>query len=79
MSGFVFVAAVASTFTLYPGASDGGSPIEAITDRGVLVELIVRCPAGTAIISYSKGDHRYCTPKFWCDESFDVVYERTCL
>ncbi len=79
---------LATSFTTYPGLGDKGlttpraadrSPrIEAATDKGPIVELIVRCPKGTAIISYSKIERFYCSPQHACDRQFAVVLARTC-
>ena len=41
--------------------------IEAMTDRGPIVEIIVQCPAGTGIMTYSRMEKRFC-PR-GCDRS----------
>lgn len=61
------LAAVAAiVFSTYPGFDKPGAQVEAVIDRGSISELIVRCPAGTAIISYSKLERLYCTPARGC-------------
>lgn len=69
---------MAGLFTLYSGDNIGDSRIEAMTDRGPILELIVRCAEGAAVISYSKLEKLYCTPKWTCDQSFEAVLRRTC-
>jgi hypothetical protein len=77
-----------SSYTAYPAFGDrsGVQPpaatsqprVEATTDRGPIVEMIVRCPKGTAIISYSKVERLYCSPKHACNRSLGTVLARTC-
>lgn len=63
---FAVTAAAAANFIYYPGFVHNRAGVEAIMDRGLTVEIIVRCHNGTGIISYSKGDRKYCTPDFRC-------------
>lgn len=72
------LAVTAATFTIYPGVKAQNPAIEAMIDRGPIVELIVRCPSGTAIISYSKMERRYCGPDLVCDRSMATVVRRAC-
>ena len=77
-----------ASYTAYPAFGDraGVQPraavsqprIEATTDRGPIVEKIVRCPKGTAIISYSKLERRYCSPKNACNRSLGTVVAQAC-
>jgi hypothetical protein len=77
-----------ASYTAYPAFGDksGVQPraavtqprIEATTDRGPIVEMIVRCPKGTAIISFSKIERLYCSPKHSCDRSLGTILARTC-
>ena len=46
---------LAAGFTLYPGSKTPDARIEAITDRGPIKELIVRCPVGTAATMDARG------------------------
>ena len=78
MSTAAALVALAATFTIYPGSRAPDAHIEAYIDRGPIVELIVRCPVGTAIISYSKMERRYCGPDLVCDRSMATVVRRTC-
>lgn len=72
------LAVMAATFNIYPGAKAPNPAIEAMVDRGPIVELIVRCPAGTAIISYSKMERLYCGPDLVCGRSMTTVVRRVC-
>ena len=79
---------IAASFTTYPSLGDrgiiepkaaGAHPrIEAATDKGPIVELIVRCPRGTAIISYSKVERLYCSPRLACQKSLRAVVAESC-
>jgi hypothetical protein len=88
MSGVVAFTLVLANFTAYPSYGDQGiaTPrgverhprIEASIDRGPIAELIVRCPKGTAIISYSKVERLFCTPRHVCDRDLDRVVAKSC-
>jgi hypothetical protein len=77
-----------ASYTAYPAFGDrsGVQPpaaqsqprIEATTDRGPIVEMIVRCPKGTAIISYSKLERLFCSPKQACNRNLGTVVARAC-
>ena len=69
---------LASLFTTHPGAVRVNRGVEAVVDRGVIVEMIVRCQTGIAIISFSKIERRYCTPLFECFTNLDVTIRRSC-
>lgn len=79
---------VATAIISYPEFGDRGlirppaierSPhVEAATDLGPIIEIIVRCPHGTAILTYSKVDKRYCTPKLRCGRSLAAIVARSC-
>ena len=74
------VVLVASTpFIQYaPPTSRQPPQIEAIVDRGPIIELIVRCPAGTAIVSYSKVERVFCSPKGSCSGNRVVIFRQSC-
>ena len=81
-------ALLAVNFTTYPALGDrppaaprevqATAQIEAMVDRGPIVEMILRCPSGTAIISYSKIERRYCGPAGGCDGEISRVVMRAC-
>lgn len=70
--------AAAAIFSDYPAFLKKGGVIEAYTDRGPIVEMIVRCPVGTGIISYSKADRRYCSSKMHCFDHLRPAVSQTC-
>lgn len=78
VAGAVAGVVLAAGFTLYPGSRAPDARIEAITDRGPIRELIVRCPAGTAIVTYSPVERLYCTPRLRCDADIEAVIARSC-
>jgi hypothetical protein len=68
---------VASTFTIYPPPEGPRPRIEAITDRGPILEMIVHCRKGTGILSYSKIERLYCSPR-GCSRNRDTAIVRLC-
>ena len=88
MLGVVAASVLSASFTSYPALGDRGfvkprtieiAPrVEMTTDRGPIVEIVVRCPSGTAIISYSKVERLYCSPKHKCDKALASVVARSC-
>ena len=54
------------------------SAVEAVVDRGPILELIVRCPVGTAIITYSRPEALYCGPSGVCGGNRDQAIRRAC-
>lgn len=68
----------AATFTLFTGPNTPDPKIEALIDRGPIVEMIVRCPVGTAIITYSKMERVFCDPRLRCGQDKNTVIARTC-
>lgn len=69
---------MASIFSDYPVFLKKDGPVEAYTDRGPIIELIVRCPVGTGIMSYSKIERLYCSSKHNCSTGLSVAVEDTC-
>ncbi len=70
--------ALAAIYSDYPAFLKRGGVVEAYTDRGPIVELIVRCPAGTGIVSYSKLEKLYCSSKLDCFSGLKAAVARTC-
>lgn len=68
----------ASGLTEYPAFINPRARVEAVIDKGPIQELIINCGKGTAIISYSKLERAYCTPKFACSPRLSVVISQTC-
>ena len=78
MLALVLSTSIASTFTVYTKPNGRAPAIEAITDRGPILEMIVRCPKGTAIITYSKVEKLFCGPKSNCSADRGEIIGRTC-
>lgn len=74
-----FLLAAATTgFIYYPGFTEPGQPIEALIDKGPIVEMIVRCEHGTGIIAASKYEGLFCTADFTCFRTLRPALARTC-
>jgi hypothetical protein len=74
VAGFMLTA----IYSDYPAFLKRAGVIEAYTDRGPIVEMIVRCPVGTGIMSYSKLERRYCSSKFKCSTTLTSAVTDTC-
>lgn len=78
-------AASASNFTLYPGFVDPDAIVEMTTDKGLVVEVVLRCdrkPNGqivAGIMTYSKIEKLYCSSKHRCFRDAAAAYEDTCF
>ena len=70
--------AAAAIFSDYPAFLKKGGVVEAYTDRGPIVEMIVRCPTGTGIISYSKVEQLFCSSKMHCFGRLQPAVAETC-
>lgn len=74
-----FVLTTSTPFTQYAPPGYRRPPrIEVTIDRGPVIELIVRCPAGTAIISYSKLERVYCGAKRGCSGNREEIFRKSC-
>jgi hypothetical protein len=67
-----------SQFTHYPGFVKRHAVIEAATDKGLIVELIVRCPGQPGVLTYSKGDALFCGPDHRCSADLETAVRRLC-
>lgn len=75
----VFMAATATIgFTVYPDFVHPKARIEMVRDLGPVLELVVSCRQGSAIMSFSKVDKLYCTPKWVCFTDMDKAALRSC-
>ena len=72
--GFMLV----SMYLEYPAFIKRGEVVEAYTDRGMIVEMIVRCPTGSGILSYSKVERLYCSSKHVCTKQLQPAVDDTC-
>lgn len=88
MQTLVVASLLASSFIFYPSAGDriGPAPpllpadirIEATIDKGPIIELIVGCRRGTAILSYSKAERLFCGPRARCGPALASVARKSC-
>lgn len=76
----IFVAAATSLsgFNYYPGFEKDGVVVDAIIDKGLIAEVVIRCERGTGIIAVSKIERTFCTPAFRCHKSLRQAVEETC-
>ena len=74
----IALAANVTPFIEYPAFILDHPKIEAVTDKGPILEMVVRCKAGTAIISYSKIERVFCDPHLSCDRNPALVATRAC-
>ncbi len=65
-------------FTIYPGFIEPKFDIQAVTDKGPVLELIIACRPGEGIISYSKIDRVYCAPDATCYSAIRPAIRQTC-
>lgn len=73
------LAAVATAAVIqYPAFTRDRGPVEAVIDKGLMVEFIVRCRPGTGIMSYSKAERRYCSSRHSCHATFAAAWKATC-
>ena len=82
---FLASPASAANFTLYPGFTDPDATIEMLTDKGLVVEIVVRCSRRASgqispgIMTYSKVERLYCSAKNRCFPNATRAYEDTCF
>lgn len=69
---------LAASFTEYPAFLRPNVVVEAFTDKGLMVELIVRCPVGTGILTYSKVERAYCSSRHACFGALPAAVDHTC-
>jgi hypothetical protein len=74
----LFASLTVGGFTLYPPLSSPEPRIEAIMERGIISELIVKCVDGTAIISYSPADGMYCLSPTNCSTDRKDIVDQSC-
>ena len=74
----VLLLAAATVFSDYPGLARSGGDVEAMIDRGLLVEFVIRCPEGTGIVSYSRGDHCYSDARLKCHATLAAARRSVC-
>ncbi|MBU2582410.1 MAG: hypothetical protein KJ622_11895 [Alphaproteobacteria bacterium] len=69
---------MASTFTAYQAFVHPGATVETLIDKGLIVEMIIKCPDGAGIITYSRVERVYCTPDYSCHGAITHAIEHLC-
>lgn len=79
---------IAANFATYPSMGDRGliqpksissNPrVEHAIDKGLIIEMIVRCQSGVTVISYSKVERLYCSPKLVCSPNASDIVAKSC-
>lgn len=77
------VAGRAPDYRHYPALGDRtagtvGSTIEVANDKGLIVELTVRCGKGAGIITFSKVEKLYCSSRHKCGPNLINAVKDTC-
>ena len=65
-------------FTTYPAFYKNRARVEAVIDKGLMQEIIIRCFASTGIVTFSKAERVYCTPDHQCFDQFKTAVGRLC-
>ena len=71
-------AATTNIYSDYPGLLHPRAVVQAYFDKGPIVEIVVRCPAGSGILSYSKMERVYCSAKHRCFAALSPAVDHTC-
>ena len=77
-------AAATSNFITYPGFNHPANIIEMTTDKGLILEIVLRCGRGangeisSGIMSYSKIERLYCSSRNNCYINAKKAVEETC-
>lgn len=86
ISAFMLLAttgAQASNFSLYPGFTDRDAFVEMTTDKGLIVEIVLRCSregnkVSAGIMTYSKVERLFCSSKMYCTRDAEKAADDTC-
>ncbi len=74
----------AADFRLYPGFRDRNALVEMTTDKGLIIEVVLRCSRDkqgrvkAGIMTYSKVERLYCSSKNRCFRNSDDAADNTC-
>lgn len=75
----VFLAASTATgFISYPGFADPKSRVETVTDLGPVLEIVIKCNKGSAIMAYSKVERTFCSAKWTCYRDIERAMAASC-
>ena len=88
MSDPAFILIAASALTWYPAFGDGArrapkadpdhARVEVLSDKGLIVEMVVSCPKGVAMVSFSKVERLFCGPDHTCARDLGDVVRKSC-
>ncbi len=84
LNALFLAAAISSSFITYPGFNHPANVIEMTTDKGLIVEIVLRCgrkgngQVSPGIISYSKVERLYCSSRNNCYTSARKAAAETC-
>lgn len=75
--------AAAGDFNLYPGFRDRDAFVEMTSDKGLIVEIVLRCEregnkVKAGIMTYSKVENLYCSSKMRCTRDAEEAADDTC-
>lgn len=76
--------AQAANFNLYPGMSDPNAYVEMTSDKGLIVEIVLRCDrresgqVKAGIMTYSKVERLFCSSKNRCFRKAEKAADHTC-
>lgn len=62
----------------YPAFDRPGGRVELAHDKGLIVEMVVRCRRGAGIVTFSRVEGLYCGPDHRCATSFRQAADRLC-
>ena len=73
----------AGDFRLYPGFRDRDAIVEMTTDKGLIVEIVLRCRRTSSgvvagIVTYSKLEGLFCSSRMRCTPSARKAARETC-
>ena len=81
---FLVIAATTSNFISYPGFIHPENIIEMTTDKGLILEIVLRCgrnsngQISSGVMSYSKIERLYCSSRNNCYSDAKKAAEETC-
>ena len=78
LNAMVIASLATNIFSLYPGLIRPGFEIQAVTDKGPVLELIVACNPGEGMMSYSKIERLFCLPDAVCYHDLKRAMAKLC-
>ena len=84
LTATVLTDAAARDFNLYPGFRNPDAIVEMTSDKGLVVEIVLRCErkanghVKAGIMTYSKIERLYCSSKNRCFQLAEAAFEDTC-